>query len=413
MVKLSLPRLPGHASPTSTPTPAWLPLIFFLPLIVGIITKILRSKYIFSEYQSVACAGLKALSGQPIYALNLQCEGMRAASFVYIPGVAQFAAFFERLLTEPGFMVLYLLLYVAAAVALVFVPLLGRKAPGHWRDKLPFAVFLSGSGFMLGNIAVILHGIVLAGVLAIEISPWLFVAAVVVTAWVKPIFLTYLMVILLLDQPLKRRCQLLATGAIAGLAPMAAFVLNGGELARQWYDLLSHYVYDVTPGVGFFGWLELVGINSAPVGAKLAYLVFAGLMTLSGLVLARSLKLNTRERLWLGLSLAVLLIPRIMAEDMALLGPGLLIVANRAAERATKYETALKNAPGIVFALCAVALAGALTGLADYSEPVILLGFSLFILWLGARFSNAPFRLLALRLTMTLGGARKSGSTVN
>lgn len=409
MVKLNLPSRPGSTAPAS----AWLPLIFFLPLIIGIITKILRSKYIFSEYQSVACAGLKTLSGAPIYALDLHCEGMRAASFVYIPGVAQFAAFFERLLTEPGFMVLYLLLYVAAAVALVFIPLLSQKIPGHWRDKLPFAVFLSGSGFMLGNIAVILHGIVLAGALALEISPWLFIAAVVVTAWVKPIFLTYLMVILLLDLPLKRRCLLLATGVIAGLAPMAAFVLNGGELTRQWYDLLSHYVYDVTPGVGFFGWLKLVGINSAPIGAKLAYLVFAALMTLSGLVLARSLKLNTRERLWFGLSLAVLLIPRIMAEDMALLGPGLLVVANRAANNAVKNEAVLKNGPRIVFALCAVALAGAFTGLADYSEPVILLGFSLFILWLGARCGNAAFGRLALRLNLAFAAVRKSGSAAN
>jgi hypothetical protein len=418
MVKLSLPPLPGRDLPDRNSSATafasrWLPVVFFIPLIIGIIAKLCRSKYIFSEYQSVACAGLKALSGEPIYALNLQCSGMRAASFVYIPGVAQVAAYFERLLTEPGFLALYLVLYLTAAATLIFVPLLREKTPGHWRDKLPFAVFLSSSAFMLGNIAVILHGIVLAGALAIEISPWLFVAGVVVTAWVKPTFLTYLMVILLLNLPIQRRILLISAGICAGLLPMGYFILTGGDLAQQWYALLSHYVYDVTPGVGFFGWLGLVGINSGNTAAKLAYLVFAGLITLSGLTLAKALKLNGRERVWLGLSLAVLLIPRIMAEDICLIGPGLLLIANRSALIANRTDPILRNAPGIILSLCVVALAGALTGLADYSEPVVLLGFSLFILWLGARLSGAPLRHLLARFSAALSDARKSRSTVN
>ncbi len=287
MVKLNLPRLPGRTSPALVPALYWLPVLFFLPLIVGVIAKLYRSKYIFSEYQSVACAGLKALQGAPIYALDLQCPGMRAASFVYIPGVAQVAAFFERLLTEPGFLILYLVFYLAAAAALIYFPLFARKTPGNWRDKLPFAVFLSSSAFMLGNIAVILHGLVLVGALAIEISPWLFIAAVAVAAWVKPTFLTYLMVVLLLDIPLRRRIGLMASGVIIGLLPLGHFILTGGALTQQWYALLSHYVYEVTPGVGFFGWTSLIGLDTAHVGVKLAYLVFAGLITISGLALVK------------------------------------------------------------------------------------------------------------------------------
>lgn len=407
MAKRTLPRLASLRSSSPFPSAYWMPVLFFLPLILGILAKLYRSKYVFSEYQSVACAGLKALAHEPIYALDLHCPGMRAVSFVYIPGVAQVVAFFERWLTEPGFLVLYLALYVMAVVALIYVPVWGRKVPGYWREKLPFATFLSSSAFMLGNIAVILHGLVLAGALAIEISPWLFVAGVVVAAWVKPTFLTYLMVIVLMNLSIQRRLVLLATGVIAGLLPMGYFILTGGELARQWYALLSHYVYDVTPGVGIFGWLELVGINSAGIGARLAYLIFAGLITLSGLVLVKALKLTLQERLWLGLSLAVLLIPRIMAEDICLIGPGLLIAASRSAQMAEDKQTVLRSGQGIVLTLCVVALAGALTGLADYSEPVVLLGFSLFILWLGIKLSG-------LRLPFaTFGGARKSGPAVN
>jgi hypothetical protein len=410
MVKLNLPRLPGRTSPALAPALYWLPVLFFLPLIVGIIAKLYRSKYIFSEYQSVACAGLKALQGAPIYALDLQCPGMRAASFVYLPGVAQVAAFFERILTEPGFLVLYLVFYLAAAAALIYFPLFARKTPGNWRDKLPFAVFLSSSAFMLGNIAVILHGLVLVGALAIEISPWLFIAAVAVGAWVKPTFLTYLMVVLLLDIPLMRRVGLMAAGILIGLLPLGHFILTGGALTQQWYALLSHYVYEVTPGVGFFGWTSLIGLDPAPIGVKLVYLVFAGLIALSGLALVKGLQLNRSERIWLGLSLAALLIPRIMSEDICLIGPGLVILADKSASLTRQGQGALRNGRGIILALCVFAFAGAMTGLADYSEPVALLGLCLYVLWLGQHMIRTRLpHILAPYVTF----ARKSETAVN
>jgi hypothetical protein len=410
MVKLNLPRLPGRPSSALVPALYWLPVLFFLPLIVGIIAKLYRSKYIFSEYQSVACAGLKALQGAPIYALDLQCPGMRAASFVYLPGVAQAAAFFERILTEPGFLVLYLVFYLAAAAALIYAPLFARKTPGNWHDKLPFAVFLSSSAFMLGNIAVILHGLVLAGALAIEISPWLFIAAVAVAAWVKPTFLTYLVVILLLDIPLRRRIGLMASGVLMGLLPLAHFILTGGALTQQWYALLSHYVYEVTPGVGFFGWINLMSLNPAHVSVKLVYLVFAGLIALSGLAQVKGLQLNRSERIWLGLSLAALLIPRIMSEDICLIGPGLVILADKSASLTRQGQGALRNGRGIVIALCVFALAGALTGLADYSEPVALLGLCLYVLWLGQHMIRTRLPYILAPYVMF---ARKSETAVN
>jgi len=410
MVKLNLPRLPGRTSPALAPALYWLPVLFFLPLIVGIIAKLYRSKYIFSEYQSVACAGLKALQGAPIYALDLQCPGMRAASFVYLPGVAQVAAFFERILTEPGFLVLYLVFYLAAAAALIYFPLFARKTPGNWRDKLPFAVFLSSSAVMLGNIAVILHGLVLVGALAIEISPWLFIAAVAVAAWVKPTFLTYLMVVLLLDIPLMRRVGLMAVGILIGLLPLGHFILTAGALTLQWYALLSHYVYEVTPGVGFFGWTSLIGLDPAHIGVKLAYLVFAGLISLSGLALVKGLQLNRSERIWLGLSLAALLIPRIMSEDICLIGPGLLILADKSTSLAGQGQGVLRNGRGIVLALCVFALAGALTGLADYSEPVALLGLCLYVLWLGQHMIRTRLPYILAPYVMF---ARKSETAVN
>ena len=140
----------------------------------------------------------------------------------------------------------------------------------------------------------------------------------------------------------------------------------------------------------------------------MAYLIFAGLITLSGLALAEGLHLNRRERIWLGLSLAALLIPRIMSEDICLIGPGLLILANRSAQLAGKAHAILKNGRDIILALCIIALAGALTGLADYSEPVALFGLSLYVLWLGQHVTARR-----LRSSVTAIFTRKSETAVN
>jgi len=404
MAKLSLPSIPSPLTALLARHPRWLGALFFLPLILGLLAKLWRSPYWFGDYQAVACAGLKVLENAPIYTLNLHCEGMRASSYVYIPIVAQAAAFFERLMTEPGLFCFYLAAYLSAAAALVYVPFLARATPGDWRGKVPFAVFLSGSAFMWGNIAVILHWLVLLGALAMEVTPWLFVAGVVAAAWVKPTFLTYLAVILIADLPLMRRLGLTAAGVILGLLPTVMFALTGGDLADQWYALLSHFVYDVTPGAGFFGWSELIGFDSNGRLVKSGYLIYAALLTLSGLALAKGLKLNARERLWLGLSLAVLLIPRIMSQDLFLLGPGLMVVAQKSAQLRGRAGHLLQHGEGILLALCTVALAGALTELGDYSEPVALLGLSLYLLWAGYVVTGARAgRILAPFLVLLRG----------
>ncbi|MDV6329594.1 hypothetical protein [Asticcacaulis sp. 201] len=403
MAKLCLPIFPASRGSQPTASFHWLPFLFLLPLILGIAAKICRSKYWFGDYQAVACAGLKVIEKAPFYTLDLQCAGMRPSSFVYIPAVAHAAAFFETLLTERGFFCLYLLVYLAAIATLFFVPFLARRTPGAWMSRLPFAVFISGSAVMWGNIAVILHAGVLVAALALEITPWLFVAAIVVASWVKPVFLTYLVVILIVDLPALRRLRLMAIGVGLGILPMLTFMLTGGDLARQWYALLSHFVYDVTPGYGFFGWVGLIGLDSNGPGAKIVYMIYAATLALSGLALSERLQLSRQERIWLGLSLAVLLIPRIMSQDVFLLGPGLWVAAQRMRGLMTPLH---EQGDSILLALCSVALAGALTGLGAYSVPVALFGFSLYLLWSGG-YLAAPF-LLRLKPVWLHPASRKA-----
>ncbi|HEX7799808.1 MAG TPA: hypothetical protein VF402_05620 [Asticcacaulis sp.] len=350
--------------------------LFALPPAFGVAAKLSRSKLWFTDYEAVACAGQKVLAGHPIYDLNLACPGMHAASFVYLPGVAQSAAALQSVFGPSGFFLLYLGCYLAAVAALTLLPL--RAAPlADGRAQIPFLSFLSGSAFMGGNIAVLLHGGVLLAALAwLESAPWLVVAVIVVAAWVKPVFLAYLALILLADLSWRRRAGMMACGVAAGLAPSLIFALSGGDLAHQWMSLLAHFVYDETPGRAWFGWLQMAGVEPDSLSAKAGYFAYAAALTGAVLALSRMLDLNRRERLWLGFSLAVLLIPRLMSEDVFLLGPGLILVAGRA--------TAAGLTPrgdAVVAALCCLCLGGGLTEMADVTTPLALLGFALYLMW--------------------------------
>ncbi len=374
MHKLSVPKpgLPDRL-PSFVTMPGWLLALYTLPPITGLLAKLSHSKNWFGDYQAVACAGLKWIGHQPLYTLNLQCDGMHASSYVYIPMVAQGAAYLEQILGEPGFFWLYLTAFLMALSALIYVPFFSRLSPGSWREKMPFFVFLSGSAFMWGNIAVILHGLILTCALFIETAPWLLIGAIILAAWVKPVFLTALIIVLIASMRWPQKLLLISVGICAGLAPTLIFSRAGGDLAKAWFTLLSHYVYDVTPGYGFFGWMDMIGINANSLFAKLGYLLFAGGLGLSALSLAYGLKLNNSERLWLALTLAALLIPRIMSQDVFLLAPGLVVIANKSRQ----------HGPLVIKGLCGLALFGSLTNIGDLTTPLALLGLSLYLLWAG------------------------------
>lgn len=358
-----------------------------LPLLFGVLAKLRHPDGLFSEYRTVACAGQHAAAGEPFYSRALSCGGDHVPSFVYLPEIAKITGGIIGLIGEPGFRLIYLALTIASVAALIAIPLFSPAVPGAWKDRLPFAAVIAGGAVLIGNIAVILHGVILAAAMLFEVTPWIFVAAVVFAAWVKPIFLAALAVILVSDMPWPRKIVMAVTGAVTGLLPTLLFAVSGGELAQQWFDLLSHFVFDVTPGKGLLGWLQWIGVNGRSPAAHLIWFVYASALLACGLVLPRALRLNPPERVWLGLTIATLAIPRIMAEDVFLIGPGMLAVAGAARRlipSATAHEApVLRHGPGILHALCAVALVGGLTAAGDVAVPLAILGFSLYLLFVG------------------------------
>jgi len=382
----------------------WARFACLLPLAFGVLAKLRHPDSLFSEYRTVACAGQHAAAGEPFYSRALTCGGEHVPSFVYLPEIARIAGGIIGMIGEPGFRLIYLAMTIASVGALIAVPLFARAVPGAWKDRLPFAAVVAGGAVLVGNVAVILHGAILAAAILFELTPWILVAAIVFAAWVKPIFLAALAVILVSDIAWPRKIAMTVVGVITGLLPTLLFAAGGGELAQQWFDLLSHFVFDVTPGKGLLGWLQWIGINGRSPAAHIIWFIYASALLAVGLVMPRVLKLSPAERVWLGLAIATLVIPRIMAEDVFLIGPGLLAVgkaARRLVPSATAVEApALTHGSGILHALCLVALTGGLTGAGDVCVPLAILGFSLYLLFVGQIAIRQIFRAALPQLSM-------------
>ncbi|MFT3998258.1 MAG: hypothetical protein QM667_12705 [Asticcacaulis sp.] len=374
--------------------------LFLLPLLSGVLGKIAKSNAWFGDYRAVACGAQKIIDGGALYDMNLTCPNMEGttAVYVYLPVVAEAFAGVIRLIGQDGMIWLYGALYILSLIVLLggtylYPPLraLGRSGGGGLHptliDKIPFAAFLTGSAVVWGNIAVLCHAAVLASALVAKRFPWLFAAVVALCGVIKPVFLTYLLVLLFLDIPLWKRLGWAVLAAVAGVLPTLLFAAEGSALSESWRATLSAFVYTTTPGESFYGWLGLIGLRGDSALANIGWLVFAGLMTLSGLCIAEGLKLDTRARIWLGLSLGTLCIPRLMSQDVFLIGVGLVYIAlyARNLSATSKPLIVLKDrGRTLLTPICVFALIGGAAELGDYTTRMATLALSLYALALGA-----------------------------
>jgi len=366
--------------------------VFFLPLLSGVLGKVARSHAWFGDYRAVACGAQKLIDGAPLYDMNLSCAALKGttAVYVYLPVVAETFAAVIRLIGQDGMIWLYGGLYLLSLGALFLGVYLypspkDAKAPSLL-DKVPFAAFLTGSAVVWGNIAVLCHAAILLAALGVKKRPWLFALVVALCGVIKPVFLTYLLVLLFIDLPVWKRLGWSAATAIAGVLPTLLFAAEGSALSESWRATLSAFVYTTTPGESFYGWLGLLGLRGDSLLASLGWLVFAGLMTVSGLVICEGLKFDTRARIWLGLSLGVLCIPRLMSQDVFLIGPGLVYIAlnSPALSAAASPLTFLKDRGRTLLTLvCIFALIGGAAELGDYTTRIATFALSLYVLVLG------------------------------
>jgi hypothetical protein len=105
--------------------------------------------------------------------------------------------------------------------------------------------------------------------------------------------------------------------------------LGGGADIQAWrsftLDVVGHW-----PGGGLLEWLKDLGLTQTAITAPI-YLAYAAILFGAGLIIAETGRLSREARLWLGAVVGVLLIPRLSAYDLLVLGPGLLAAQSAAA----------------------------------------------------------------------------------
>src|SRR5262249_7453331 len=145
------------------------------------------------------------------------------------------------------------------------------------------------------------------------------IGAVVLASLIKPINLTFLTIAAYAPGGLARRWPVLAlaTGLCAGLA------LSPLPGVAEWRALVVGVAVDPDPGGGFMRRVGDLGLKDH-LAVTAAYGLYGLALFASGFVIVVKGGLDAKARTWLGAAVAVLLLPRMVAYDILILGPGLL-----------------------------------------------------------------------------------------
>lgn len=305
-------------------TPLWWGLACTLPLISGLLGRLIKQKPWFVDFDAIACAGMTLSQGGNPYSLSPACEGLRPAVFVYAPVIAESLSAIILFMGLEGFRATYALLWFAALTGIgVYI---WKSNDQDWRLKLPVFALLTGGSLASGNIALLLHGLILAAALSLPKRATPFIITVTLAALIKPTLLTYLIVLVYLDKPLRWRIGTLAAGTITGLAGYVLISTGNSDLHTHWHTALDQVVLSQQPGISFFSWIDATGLNHTAPLSLIGLGLFMVILSLSGLALAELGKVGPSGRLAIGLGMAQLLNPRLMDYDLLLVIP-LLVTA--------------------------------------------------------------------------------------
>lgn len=370
-------------------------LICIMPLAAGVMSRLSEGSTWFRDFDAVACAGSRLAAGLTIYDAFPACEGMKPTGYVYLPWVAQAFEAASAVLGYNGFKLVYGAVYLLAFGLLAWAAFLKRDAVGGVWDRILAMGLVTGSTLYWGNIAVVLHALVVGAALVATRRPILFACVLAAAATVKPIFLTYGIVLLVLPIPLWKRLGLGALAAGLGLAPTVHFMLTGGALVDQWNANLEFYVYGRQPGDGFLGWLDVVGFDAGSTAAQAGWAVFAAVVVVAAVTLAERGGLSPQQRVWLGMGAGALANPRIVPLDVFMLAM-MLGAAIHVARLAGLQEQERRWAVGLCIGAALVGALGNSLDAGDYAPKVFTLGVTGVMIWMAAVVARRPVSLQAL-----------------
>ncbi len=307
---------------------AWiLALICLEPAISSTITRFLRHRRWFSDWETVICAANALKSGHTPYNMHLACPGLDPEPYVYAPQVARL---FEAPVTWwglDGARTVGLLLIVPAMAFVIWYVVIRRFRNLPLSAKLLGFAAVRGSTLSTGNIGFAMQALAVGALLRFKRARWPFIAAVIAGAAIKPIFLANLLVLLVEDRPIFERMKTFLIAAAIGLIAVATVLLTAGPLANDWSLMLHQVVLTQQPGIGFAKLVDAVGLHNDSPLAMGGFVLIAGALTAAVMAIAEWGGLNNDERILLGLGLAQLINPRLNDYDLYLMYPALALAA--------------------------------------------------------------------------------------
>lgn len=298
---------------------------FTMPVWSSLLGRLLKGKWWFNDFDALICGADHLRRGLSPYSLAPVCEGLNPAPYVYAPQVGQA---FAPLLDALGFSGLKALYAIAllAVLGFTFWFILIRKWPRIpliWR-LLGFGI-LTGSSIASGNIGLMLHGLILIAALNLHRSVLPFVLMVLLAACIKPFLLTYMIVLMFTEQPLRTRLLQTAAASLTGAGLVAALLLSA-PYAAEWSALRDSIVAQEQSGMSWFSWMNALGLDTyAPLSLG-GLVVYLALTTLCGLSIAERSGASRTERILIGLTFALLLNPRLMDYDLLLMPLGMALI---------------------------------------------------------------------------------------
>lgn len=308
---------------------------FTMPVWSSLLGRLVKGKWWFNDFDALICGADHLRRGLSPYSLTPVCDGLNPAPYVYAPQIGQA---FAPLLDALGFSGLKTVYAIAllAVLGFTFWFILIRKwprVPLIWR-LLGFGV-LTGSSVASGNIGLMLHGLILIAALNLHRSLIPFVLMVLLAACVKPFLLTYMIVLMFTEQPFRTRLLQTAAASLTGVSLVATLFLTA-PYAAEWSALRDSIVAQEQSGMSWFSWINALGFDTYSPVSLGGLVIYLGLTSLCGLMIAESSGANRTERILIGLTFALLLNPRLMDYDLLLMPLGMALIVALSVSTGTK-----------------------------------------------------------------------------
>ncbi|BEV12641.1 hypothetical protein ATDW_31370 [Asticcacaulis sp. DW145] len=313
----ALTWLQAHTQKKSTRF--WFLFLISFSVVSHLLGRLVKGKWWMNDFDALICGADYMRRGLSPYVHEPMCEGLKAAPYVYAPQIGAFLRPVIEVTGLTGARWLYAPFLIAALLVIAWYGL-KRSFPNlPLHIRLLGYTIVSGSAVSCGNIAVICHAAAIGTALMIRRTRLPFLLVVLVSSIIKPVFLTYLIVLMYDARPLRSRLVWSAAGAAIGIGLYVWIGRTAGPLYEVWQKI----IYDITlieqPGYTFLAWAEWIGLRADHPATLIAFAVYFPIMALAGLLLCDLGKLSLDTRLLIGLGMAQLINPRMMSYDMLFL----------------------------------------------------------------------------------------------